>query len=122
MVYTYIRTGKEYWGNIYEAIGEEELYWVVKDGKDVKLIPKCNVTKQSDMIEGVCDKFVLRGVGLIHLNEEHTKYHFEGSDEWFDITNTELKLGIYGAIWAEKGLYFVAYLNHKKEFKLLEID
>ena len=122
MVYTYIRTGKEYWGDIYEAIGEEELYWVVKTDKDVKLIPKCNVTNQSDMIEELCDKFVLRGIGLIHLNKEHTKYHFEGSDERLDITDTELKLGIYGAIWAEKGLIYVAKMNDKKKFKLLGID
>ena len=122
MVYTYIRTGKEYWGDIYEAIGEEELYWVVKTDKDVKLIPKCNVTNQSDMIEELCDKFVLRGIDFIILNKEHTKYHFEGSDERLDITDTELKLGIYGAIWAEKGLIYVAKMNDKKKFKLLGID
>ena len=115
----YIRTGKEYWGDIYEAIGEEELYWVVKDGKDKKLIPKCNVTKQSDMIEELCDKFVLRGIDIIILNKEHTQYRFEGSDEWLDITDTELRLGIYGAIWAEKGLIYVAKMNDKKEFELL---
>lgn len=122
MVYTYIRTGKKYWKDIYEAIGEEELYWVVKDGKDVKLIPKCNVDKQADVIEELCDEFVLKGVDIILLNKEYTQFRFECDDSWFDITDTELRTGIYGAIWTDKGLICVAKMNDKKEFELLGID
>ena len=77
------------------------------------------VIKQADNLEELFSAIVLKGVDIIFLNKEHTQYHFEGSDEWFDIIDTELRMGIYGAIWTDKGLIYVAKLNDKKEFELL---
>lgn len=77
------------------------------------------VTSQADTIKELLSRFVLKGTDIILLNKEHTQYRFEGSNEWFDITDTELRMGIYGAIWTDKGLIYVAKLNDKKEFELL---
>ena len=77
------------------------------------------IIKESDNLEELFSAFVLKGIDLIHLNKERTQYRFEGSDEWFDIIDTELRMGIYGAIWTDRGLIYVAKLNDKKEFELL---
>lgn len=37
------------------------------------------------------DKFILKNCDIIILNKEYSQYRFEGSNEWFDITDTELK-------------------------------
>lgn len=67
--------------------------------------------KVGNTLEEVCDKFVLAGIGIIFINKEYTQYRFEGDDEWFDITETELKRGIYGAIWTAKGLIYVEIMK-----------
>lgn len=73
----------------------------------------------ADTIEELCDRFVLARRNIIVVSEEHTQYKLEGGDIWFDITKHELKLGIYGAIWTNKGLIYVAKLNKKGELELL---
>lgn len=76
--------------------------------------------KKAETIEELIDKYVLDKIDIIFINKEHTKYRFEGSDEWFDITDTELRKGIYGAIWTEWGLKYVAkYNNNDGEWELL---
>lgn len=62
-------------------------------------------------LEKLCDRFVLDKIDIIILNKEHTQYRFESSNEWFDITETELRKGIYGAKWTDKGLIYVAKLD-----------
>ena len=77
------------------------------------------IIKCADSIEELCDAYVLKGIDIIYLNKEHTKFRFEGSDEWFDITDTELRTGIYGAIWTDKFLLYAAKMNEKGELKLI---
>lgn len=77
------------------------------------------IIKESDNLEELFNVFVLKGIDLIHLNEEFTQYRFEGDNEWFDITDTELRTGIYGAIWTDNGLTYVGKMNDNKEFELL---
>lgn len=77
-----------------------------------------NVLKVSDTIEELCDKFVWidnecrRGfICNIEFVENCTKSH-EGrlyGDSKF----------IFGAIWTDKGLIYVAKMNKKGEFELL---
>lgn len=87
--------------------------------REVFGLPKIIVVKEADTIEGLCDRFVLSGIDIIFLNENHTRYRFEGGDEWFDVTETEFEKGIYGAIWTDKGLTYGARMNGKGDFKLL---
>lgn len=78
-----------------------------------------DIIKESDAIEELCDEFVLAKVDFIVLNKEHTQFRFKGKDEWLDITEIESKRGIYGAIWTDKGLIYVAKMNKKGELELL---
>ena len=83
------------------------------------LLSEVNAIKQADTIEELIDRYVLNKIDIIFINIEHTKYRFEGSNEWFDITDTELRYGIYGAIWTEWGLKYVAKLNEEGVLELI---
>ena len=116
----------ETWSNFYGRF--TRLYDTDGCGYDIRPDKVAEVVKKlpcAETIEELCDRFVLAGTDIIFINKDHTKYRFEGeydneSDyEWFDITETEIIKGIYGAIWTEWGLKYVAKMNEKGEFKLL---
>lgn len=75
--------------------------------------------KYSSNLEELFDRFVLKNYGIICLNKEHTQYRFEESDEVFDITDSEINVGIYGGIWTDEGLIYKAKMNKNREFALL---
>jgi len=89
--------------------------------QDGVCINKEDIIKQADIIDGLCDRYVLHGIDIIHIDFKNKKYCFEGEwDKWFDITDIELRKGIYGAIWTSKGLIYVIKMNVKCEFELYE--
>ncbi len=112
----YIRTKNN---EIYKTVGEEELYWVIKDS-DIyeKLVPKCNVIKQADTIEELCDCFIIE-----RTNGEHIMFkELPPLQRHYDLYCREYHhiAGRYGCIWvAGKGLKYVAKMNEKGEFELL---
>lgn len=77
------------------------------------------VVKQADTIEELCDRYVLSDIDIIFLNKDKTQYRFENEYTWYYITKNELRKGIYGAIWTDKGLIYVAKMNDKGELELL---
>ena len=68
-----------------------------------------NILKQADTIEELCDEFVyfINGMPFVtHKGEIH--YVAKG-----------IPVVIYGAIWTDKGLIYVAKMNDKGELELL---
>ena len=102
----YIRTNEF----VYET--EKVIDWIEKN-KD-KLQP----IKEADTIEELCDEFVVitheyRKIGSLYDCEYH-----------IDIFKRKVKsnnpiIAIYGAIWTDKGLQFVAKMNESGTFELL---
>lgn len=94
-------------------------YIRLKDGKIVdqyQTVRPQFVVKRADTIKELCDEFV-----VAYENGARIVY---GDLEWAKIkAKTSLKVGgksiIYGAIWTEKGLIFVAKMNEKGELELL---
>lgn len=82
----------------------------VRKGKVGHEIINALIDKQADTIEELCDEFV----------SVYEKYH----DHWDNFKEC-LQLcwdggaEIYGAIWTDKGLIFVAKVNDKGELELL---
>lgn len=80
-----------------------------------------NLLKQADTIEELCDEFVvytpcnyfpithLNYLGLDRAKEQGLEYK----------KNCDLESNIYGAIWTDKGLIYVAKMNEKGELELL---
>lgn len=93
-------------------------YIRTKDGRilvadDNSLMSKLTTNKVADTIEELCDEFVM-------INEENEHYIKQDNDihhirrKW-EIGNYK----VYGAIWTDKGLIYVAKMNNKGELELL---
>jgi hypothetical protein len=117
----YIRTEK----GIYEVVGADscsylnappEMYYITSCNKNIL---KSKVIAQADTIEELCDEFVLfdkqfNTHGLFDkkvITYEWLKSHIEIYQEKY--------FTIYGAIWTDKGLIYVAKMNEKGELELL---
>ena len=104
----YIRTKN----GIYEVVDTYEVSYVIgytKDGFEKKVY-KEEIIKQADTIEELCDRFVAETFG-------NTKF-------WVEPTFRKCKMycgiiNIYGAIWTNKGLIYVAKMNDKGALELI---
>lgn len=90
---------------------------------DGKGIPQTEVIKQADAIEELCDEFV-------YINGNGTHYHWDQLDyeERKDLVFKSGELNgkrlfevitLYGAIWTDKGLIYVAKMNNHCRLELL---
>ena len=110
--------------NIFEVIEETDLVYRVvgasRERNNVYSKSKCRteVIKSADTIEGLCDEFVLVGERLApkhsFLTFEQAKFNFKSL-----INQTYVEFAIYGAMWTDKGLIYVAKMNEKGELELL---
>lgn len=117
----YIRTKDEIIDIPYGNKDEKGYYTYDSDNflAPKKYIDKKDIIKVANTIEDLCDRYVLKDIDIIVLNDDKKEYRFEGTNEWFNITSLELERGIYGAIWTNKGLIYVAKMNDKGELELI---
>ena len=99
--------------DIYCAPIGEPSYWFRIDKKVI--------VKQADTIEELCDEFVLINKNIDLLPSIEKSYHDFSPYLDVDIRRHEKPsyIEIYGAIWTDKGLIYVAKMNEKGEFELL---
>lgn len=93
-------------------------YIRTKDGRilvadDNSLMAKLTTNKVADTIEELCDEFVM-------IDEENEHYIKQDND----IHHIRRKWAIgnykvYGAIWTDEGLIYIAKMNDKGELELL---
>ena len=106
----YIRTKD----NIYEVVND-----FIQTSSQELYLPhfKDHILKQADTIEELYDELVIVGeFGNFLVNPEELDKHADGQ------TKEMLENGLlqcYGAIWTDKGLIYVAYMNDKGELCLL---
>ena len=102
---------------IYTITGNYQLnninYYTIEER--ISSISEENIIKQADSIEELCDRFVIVRNG-------------EGADFWKDFDamkhysayiNLNDYDAVYGAIWTNKGLIFMAKMNDKGELELI---
>lgn len=94
----YIRTKDK----IYSGIGTATFFLLDKGG----YIENADIIAKADTIEELCDEFV--------AVDKETKKHLL----FFSTTDSNV-YEIYGAIWTDKGLIYVAKMNDKGEVELL---
>jgi hypothetical protein len=114
----YIRTEK----GIYEVVGADscsylnappEMYYITSYNKNIL---KSKVIAQADTIEELCDEFV-----LVNENVFTKPQMLEDDYNRIDL-NYYKNEDIYGAIWTDKGLIYVAKMNEKGELCLISHD
>lgn len=87
------------------------------DNKDRIMIISCDpndLGKVADTIEELCDEFVMN----THLTY-YTNSHLKDLLLEYDKFHIKDGIAIYGAIWTDKGLIYVAKMNDKGELELL---
>jgi hypothetical protein len=87
-----------------------------------------NIIQQADTIEELCDEFVLhyddtmqRSIPIPWATYERRDDNWQKHKEKLisELERTERKATVYGAIWTEKGLKYVAQFNGMGELELL---
>lgn len=121
----YIRT--EY--NIWEVVEETEIIYRVKSKSDPHNIyskSKCqtDVIKSADTIEELCDEFVVYTPNMYSNMKVYLRYEFESKldsaiQDYANYKDLNEEVYVYGAIWTDKGLIYVAKMNDKGELELL---
>lgn len=121
----YIRTKD---GRIYEIIEETENGYELRGPFEKKINCNCYMIKRvfgdnsdptyqiADTIEELCDEFVWVSVNGEYHNRKANTYGLETSK--MHRNSSQIK-EIYGAIWTDKGLIYVAKMNEKGELELL---
>lgn len=123
----YIRTkdtivdfDKAFEGGYYDIDGN--LYTPNSDGLSVSLIDFDKLfgckTRKADTIKELCDEWICRD----NRGKEYKPYRFYFLDDLYAfIKENRLfeQYTIYGAIWTDKGLIYVAKMNEKGELELL---
>ena len=76
------------------------------------------IIKQADTIEELCDEFILVAPYRFRNPKTTTELEFDKFDEmrYFYTDKDDI---IYGAIWTEWGLKYVAKMNEKGELELI---
>ena len=124
----YIRTKDD----VYEVKEEinygGEMFYYIKSKPPRKAFEECEILKQSENLEELCDEFV-----MTHYFKEtnYTKCEVLKEDKDLMIKAVRLKkqhnkdkdlkneFNIYGCIWTDKGLIYVAKMNDTGELELI---
>ena len=70
-------------------------------------------------IEGLCDEFVCDRKIINYDYKSQTITYGNGALDFRELDMNDIQKGIYGAIWTDKGLIYVAKMNEKGELELL---
>lgn len=100
-----ISLGSETKGNYYHSVIDRRLHRL-----GAGLLQDKYIVKQADSIEELCDEFVC-------IRKDNSKTLLSCIDEVLPLRMCYI--GIYGAIWTDKGLIYVAKMNDKGELELL---
>ena len=105
---------------IYEVVSDNEKVYHVKakgNPNNIYSKSKCQVdAKEGKTIEELCDEFVVAyedGARIVYGDLEWAKTKAKAS---LELGNKSI---IYGAIWTDKGLTYVAKMNEEGELELL---
>ena len=113
---SYIRTKD----NVYEVYAREKCpNGCVITTSGVR-VPYTDILRESDTIEKLCDHLVV--IEKESSSFPHIQHRFLGDlfiDHSYDEKFQQNKLIVYGAIWTDKGLIYVARMNKKGDWELL---
>ena len=86
-------------------------YWY-KENKEEIYIGKDDILKQADTIEELCDEFV-------YCDKDDKPYVIKDLELNKSFLENRKQDKIYGAIWTDKGLIYIAKMNDRGELELL---
>lgn len=114
----YIRTKDEIYKSKRKCLEEDCLVIGEKENGQLGLIRK-NIIKQANTIEELCDEFIEVDESDSYPYIVEHSCRFEKWNKYTKDLLKELYTNVYGAIWTDKGLIYVAKMNEKGELELL---
>lgn len=117
----YIRTKDGIYKSKRNPIEKDCLVIGEKENGELGLIVK-DIIAKTDTIKEVCDELVVIGIPNRTIIIREIDYKQQGLTlkQYVSLLFAQYEhIIIYGAIWTDKGLIYVAKLNSKGEFKLL---
>ena len=114
----YIRTND----GVYEVKSyQNEMYQVKVEDMDLQTMnfikPIECVIKEADNLEELCDEFIHEYYDDVQNRLVHTRH---SKSDVANAYQTDMTKGvIYGAIWNDKGLQYIAKMNDKGELELI---
>lgn len=96
--------------------------------EDIEKYLQTKIIAETDTIEELCDEFVLHygdtmqtSVPIPWATYERRDEHWEENKQRLiaELNKPQRKAIVYGAIWTDKGLIYVAKMNDKGELELL---
>ena len=122
----YIRTKDDKIFLIHEDLEIKDLWYF--ENREKILVISCNpgdLGKTADTIEELCDEFVLINSKIWVLggynqfeSKKDAEWDYKNAIRLWKISKIPNK-ALYGAIWTDKGLIYVAKMNSKGELELL---
>lgn len=111
----YIRTKD----GVYEIKGANLITksFTIYKGKRQCFVKEKDIIKQAETIEELCDEYVVVYNESKKFKKPFTSFYEDKIGVLKEHDLNECK--IYGAIWADKGLIYVAKMNEKGELELL---
>ena len=110
---SYIRTKNRIYeteGTFLDNNGKWKYYNILED--DMAIILRSQIIKQSDTIEELCDRYVVIDKETKEVVNIVTFLAY--AKLW-----SSCKYDIYGAVWTDKGLIYVAKMNDKGDLELI---
>lgn len=83
--------------------------------KDNQIVLSCNILKQSENLEELCDRFVV----IDKRNNVHYLMDYDDVIEEIYCGRIYEEDVVYGAIWTDKGLIYVSKMNEQGELELI---
>ena len=113
----YIRTKDGKICLLYEDLFTKGVWWFETKERSLQIscIPN-DLGKVADTIEELCDEFVWVSIDNEYSKRKANLYGLKTSK--MQVNCSQIKC-IYGAIWTDKGLIYVAKMNDKGELELL---
>lgn len=108
-----VRISKEwfnYYGRWVDIIDEKGLHYSIRPNEVEKVVKELH---QADTIEDLCDEFVAV------VNDNPQQHQFMKPFDYYMRSLNPKDVSLYGAIWNDKGLIYVAKMNDKGELELL---
>ena len=118
----YIRTKD----GVYEV--KVNKYYELVYCKNNQIVLSCNIIKQSENLEELCDEFVLHYGDTMQTSIPIPWATYERRDDnWqkhkekliSELKKAERKATVYGAIWTSKGLIYVAKMDENGDLELI---
>ncbi|MBO7715230.1 MAG: hypothetical protein J6S85_16800 [Methanobrevibacter sp.] len=110
----YIRTKDRIWDTSKLCKDNQNWYYLISN--DFYVFCENEIIKQADTIEELCNEFVVayeEGERMVYCDLEWAKVKAKASLQF------GYKSIIYGAIWTNKGLIYVAKMNEEGNLELL---